>query len=77
MTTTYRCTACGKDVEIEEIDVPTAVNVAQVIEVTPCEVCLGAAEEAVREESYDKGYQEGWQAGYETQQDELEGDTGP
>ena len=65
-TTTYKCAACGKDVEIE------VIAVANVIDVTPCEVCVGVAEEAVREEAYDKGYQEGWQAGYDTQQDEEE-----
>ena len=67
---TYRCAVCEKDVEVEVIDIPTAVNVIQVIEVKPCEVCVGVAEEAVREESHDKGYQEGWQAGYDTKSDE-------
>jgi len=52
--TTYRCEACGKDLEVEEI-------AEDLIEVTPCEVCIGVAEEAVKQESYDDGYQEGWQ----------------
>lgn len=67
-TTTYRCAACGKDVEVEVIDIPTAVNVAQVIEVAPCEVCIGVAVEAEKEESYDNG----WQAGYDTMSEEEE-----
>jgi DNA-directed RNA polymerase subunit RPC12/RpoP len=73
--TIYRCTACGKDVEVEVTEVPG------ISEIKPCEVCLGIAEEAVKEESYDKGYQKGWQAAYDTmseeEEEEEEEDTGP
>ena len=66
MTTSYRCAACGVAVEVE------VAEELDRVEVTPCEVCVGVAEEAVREVSYDKGYQEGWQAGYDTMTEEEE-----
>jgi len=66
---TYRCAGCGKDVEAEEISVPGDTNI---VEISPCEVCVDVAEEAVKEESYDTGYQEGWQAGYDTAVEEEE-----
>ncbi len=70
--TTYRCVACGQDMEVKLVEVFNAVNVVKVVEVKPCEICIGVAEEEVKEDAYDKGYQEGWQAGYETAGDEEE-----
>ena len=52
--TTYKCTACKREVEVEEIT-------GDVVEVSLCESCIDAAEEAVKQESHDEGYQEGWQ----------------
>lgn len=64
--TTYRCAACGKDVEVEVIEI------ANVIEVTPCEVCIGFAVEAVKEEEYSKGFDQGYDSAYEEMEEEEE-----
>ena len=57
--TTYRCAACGKEVKTSFLR-----ETQDAIDVTPCEVCIGVAEEAVKEvvkeEAHNKGYQEGW-----------------
>jgi len=46
--TTYRCAACGSDLETEK------VRELNIIEVKPCEACVDAAEEA----GYDKAMRE-------------------
>lgn len=76
--TTYRCAACGQDLKVEEIEIANAVNVVRVVEVTPCEICLTAAEEAVKDDSFEDGYRDGWQAGYDScvEEEEEEEDTG-
>ena len=65
--TTYKCTACKREVEVEEIT-------GDVVEVSLCESCIDAAEEAVKQESHDEGYQEGWQAGFDTAEEEKAGE---